>query len=116
MSLEASIFELLTFICCRIIRIQLFNGSLRQSCYLTPTLGKAELQLTKSCGGYIDPITLSIVPYIIQEGWNGTLKGYICPLGQVCKVHIASCPTREMLLRRCTMLGNQQSLEQPRAL
>ncbi|KAF8465445.1 Ion transport protein-domain-containing protein, partial [Russula ochroleuca] len=68
-----------------IIGVQSFNGSYRRSCYLEPVLGEAETQLTQVCGGYIDPGTLSVMPYITQDGRNVTVKGYICPLGQVCK-------------------------------
>ena len=70
----------------RIIGIQSFNGSLRRGCFLQPTLGEAETPLTHMCGGYIDPVTLSVQPYVTQNGRNVTIKGYICPLGQVCKV------------------------------
>jgi hypothetical protein len=85
---------LLTFVCCSIIGIQSFNGSLRRSCYLAPTLGEPEAKLSNFCGGSIDPTTLSVVPYITRDGGNGSVKGYICPLGQVCKVRIASCSMR----------------------
>lgn len=94
MSLGASISMLLTFVCCSIIGIQSFNGSLRRSCYLAPTLGEPEAKLSNFCGGSIDPTTLSVVPYITRDGGNGSVKGYICPLGQVCKVRIASCSMR----------------------
>lgn len=70
----------------RIIGVQSFNGSLRRSCYLEPVLGEAETPLGHFCGGHIDPGTLSVMPYITQDGRNVTVKGYICPLGQVCKV------------------------------
>ncbi len=70
----------------RIIGIQTFKGSLRRSCYLEPTLGEPEIQLSQSCGGYIDSGNFSKMPYITQDGRNVTIKGYICPVGQVCKV------------------------------
>jgi voltage-dependent calcium channel len=72
--------------------IQSFSGSLRRSCYLAPTLGEPEAQLSHFCGGFIDPTTLSVVPYITQDRQNGTVKGYICPLGQTCKVCIVPRP------------------------
>lgn len=60
---------------------------MRRSCYLEPVLGEGETSLKNFCGGHIDPRTLSAVPYITQDGRNVTaVKGYICPLGQVCKV------------------------------
>ena len=88
--LPTSCGDLLTFTCCRIIGIQSFKGSLRRSCYLEPTLGEPEAQLSFFCGGYIDPTTLSVMPYITQDGRNATVKGYICPLGQVCQVCVMS--------------------------
>ncbi|KAH8980165.1 Ion transport protein-domain-containing protein [Lactarius hatsudake] len=68
-----------------IIGIQTFKGSLRRSCYLEPTLGEPETQLVRSCGGYIDPGNFTVMPYITQGGRNVTIKGYICPVGQICK-------------------------------
>ncbi|KAI0247528.1 Ion transport protein-domain-containing protein [Lactifluus subvellereus] len=68
-----------------IIGVQSFKGSLRRWCYLEPTLGEPETQLTHQCGGYIDPQNFSVMPYITQDGRSVTPKGYICPLGQVCK-------------------------------
>jgi len=59
---------------------------MRRSCYLEPVLGEGEASLNHFCGGHIDPSTLSNVPYITRDGRNVTVKGYICPLGQVCKV------------------------------
>lgn len=68
-----------------IFGIQTFKGSLRRSCYLEPTLGEPETQLGRSCGGYIDPGNFTVMPYITQGGRNVTIKGYICPVGQICK-------------------------------
>ena len=70
----------------RIIGTQTFKGSFRRSCYLQPTLGEPETQLSQVCGGYIDPGNFSIMPYITEDRRNVTIKGYICPVGQVCKV------------------------------
>ncbi|KAF6754799.1 high-affinity cell membrane calcium channel [Ephemerocybe angulata] len=71
----------------RIIGVQSFNGSLRRSCFLSPTLGEGEILIENQfCGGYIDPQTLSKVGYLTANNVTSkTLKGYICPLGQVCK-------------------------------
>jgi hypothetical protein len=77
----------------RIIGIQTFKGSFRRSCYLEPTLGEPETQLSQSCGGYIDPGNFSIMPYITADGQNAAIKGYICPVGQVCKVRQWALPT-----------------------
>lgn len=69
-----------------IIGIQSFKGSFRRKCYLQPTLGESQTQLSQSCGGYIDPTTLNVSPYLQLDGTSGpSAKGYICPLGQVCQ-------------------------------
>ncbi|THH14934.1 hypothetical protein EW146_g5467 [Bondarzewia mesenterica] len=69
-----------------IIGIQTFSGSFRRSCYLSPTLGvEDEIQLGQQCGGYIDPQSLNATGYIPLNGDPDRPKGYICPLGQVCK-------------------------------
>jgi hypothetical protein len=45
------------------------------------------IDLNHQCGGYIDPATLSPVGYKQWDGINMRYaKGYICPLGQTCKV------------------------------
>jgi hypothetical protein len=71
-----------------IIGVQSFKGSLRRSCFVSPTQGEQELQLTgQFCGGHIDPGTLGVTSYIQLDGVQaGPTKGYICPLGQVCRV------------------------------
>ncbi|KAG1893620.1 Ion transport protein-domain-containing protein [Suillus fuscotomentosus] len=69
-----------------IIGIQSFKGSFRRNCYLQPTLGENQTQISQSCGGYIDPGTLNVSPYLQLDGTSGSAaKGYICPLGQVCQ-------------------------------
>lgn len=74
--------------CSRIIGVQSFKGSLRRSCYVSPTLGEGELSLSNQfCGGYIDPITMNATGYIQMDNTStDSTKGYICPLGQVCRV------------------------------
>jgi voltage-dependent calcium channel len=57
-----------------------------RSCYLEPVLGENETSLNHFCGGHIDPSTLTKAPFITLDGRNVTFKGYICPLGQLCKV------------------------------
>lgn len=75
------------FFILRIIGVQSFKGSLRRSCYLASTLGEDEIHLdSQFCGGYVDPVSLNVVGYIQLDGAASTSKGYICPLGQVCKV------------------------------
>ena len=75
----------------RIIGVQSFKGSLRRACCLSPTLGEQEIQINNQfCGGYIDPTSMTSTGYIQLSGENAdTTKGYICPLGQVCRVRIA---------------------------
>ncbi|KAG6899490.1 hypothetical protein C0993_009751 [Termitomyces sp. T159_Od127] len=53
----------------------------------TPVLGEHEIQIEgQFCGGYIDPVTLKSTGYLTLDGvQSNVLKGYICPLGQVCK-------------------------------
>src|SRR5882762_10947598 len=71
----------------RIIGVQSFKGSLLRSCFVSPTLGEQALQLNQFCGGYIDPNTTGVTNYVQLDGTPGSSKkGYICPLGQVCKV------------------------------
>ena len=70
----------------RIIGVQSFSGSFRRSCYLLPTLGQDEIQLDQQCGGYVDSGTLVPTGYVALDGTPQKAKGYICPLGQVCKV------------------------------
>ncbi|KAI6144232.1 Ion transport protein-domain-containing protein [Pisolithus tinctorius] len=62
-----------------IIGVQSFKGSLRRNCYLLPTLGEAQTQLSTFCGSHINASTLQPSPY--ETG----VKGYTCPLGQICQ-------------------------------
>lgn len=71
-----------------IIGIQSFKGSFRRTCHLSATLGEDDIPLDQNCGGYIDPTTLQPVGYLDASGVNAAVKGYICPLGQVCKVRV----------------------------
>lgn len=72
-----------------IIGLETFKGSLRRTCYLSPTQGEQELQLDgQFCGGYIDPVTLNATGYIRMDNSPGRLKGFVCPLGQVCRVRV----------------------------
>ncbi|KAG6861044.1 hypothetical protein C0995_004545 [Termitomyces sp. Mi166 len=80
-------FVLFAMVLFSIIGIQSFKGSLRRTCLLQPILGGQEIQIKNQfCGGYIDPVTLQPVGYIKLDGTqSSTSKGYICPLGQMCK-------------------------------
>lgn len=69
-----------------IIGVQSFKGSLRRNCYLLPTLGEAQTQLSTFCGSHINASTLQPSPYIKLDGSSGdSVKGYTCPLGQICQ-------------------------------
>lgn len=49
-----------------------------------------QIQLdSQFCGGYIDPNSLDAIGFIQLNGNNADLsKGYICPLGQICKASV----------------------------
>jgi hypothetical protein len=74
----------------RIIGVQSFSGSMRRTCVISATLGEPDiLRDGQFCGGHIDPVSFNVTSYI--HSGNNTIpspepKGYICPLGQVCKV------------------------------
>jgi hypothetical protein len=78
----------------RIIGMQAFSGSLRRSCYITPTLGESRIRLNDQlCGGHIDPSTLLPTGFITGDNKSLSIhKGYVCPLGQVCIVGNISFP------------------------
>ncbi|KAI0776961.1 Ion transport protein-domain-containing protein [Trametes elegans] len=78
-------FVLFAMILFSIIGIQSFKGSFRRTCHLLPTLGEDEIALDQNCGGYIDPTTLQPVGYMDANGDNVSAKGFICPLGQICR-------------------------------
>ncbi|CDO68509.1 hypothetical protein BN946_scf184998.g6 [Trametes cinnabarina] len=78
-------FVLFAMIIFSIIGIQSFKGSFRRTCHLAPTLGEDDIDLGQNCGGYIDPVTLQPVGYLNPQGQNAAIKGFVCPLGQVCK-------------------------------
>ena len=44
-----------------------------------------DIPLGNACGAYIDPNTLEVQGYLTQSGQNGPIKGFVCPLGQVCQ-------------------------------
>ena len=84
-----SLHRSLLMITTRIIGIQSFNGSLRRTCYFQPTLGEQEIPIpTQFCGGHIDPTTLNVTSYVpvASNRTDPHIKGFICPLGQICKV------------------------------
>ncbi|KAL7278048.1 hypothetical protein ACG7TL_008012 [Trametes sanguinea] len=78
-------FVLFAMVIFSIIGIQSFKGSFRRTCHLVPTLGEDDIDLGQYCGGYIDPTTLQPVGYLNPQGENAAVKGFVCPLGQVCK-------------------------------
>ncbi|TFK38523.1 high-affinity cell membrane calcium channel [Crucibulum laeve] len=80
-------FVLFAIVLFSIIGIQSFKGSLRRTCVLQPTLGESEVLIDgQFCGGYIDPVSARETGYITMNNQTSTdIKGYICPIGQVCK-------------------------------
>ncbi|OBZ73074.1 Calcium-channel protein cch1 [Grifola frondosa] len=79
-------FVLFAMILFSIIGIQSFQGSFRRTCHLLPTQGEGDISLdSQFCGAYLDPDTLEVKGYINDAGENVAPKGYVCPLGQICK-------------------------------
>ncbi|PFH47046.1 hypothetical protein AMATHDRAFT_77384 [Amanita thiersii Skay4041] len=80
-------FVLFAMILFSIIGVQAFRGSLRRSCWLTPIGGEEELELgSQFCGGHINSTTFQVSGYVRIDGSIApTTKGFICPLGQLCK-------------------------------
>lgn len=79
-------FVLFAMILFSIIGIQSFKGSFRRSCHLLPTLGEDEIQLEgQACGAYIDSDTFNVTGYVMRDGSNASPKGFVCPLGQICR-------------------------------
>ncbi|KAJ7186710.1 Ion transport protein-domain-containing protein, partial [Mycena filopes] len=80
-------FVLFAMVLFSIIGVQTFKGSLRRLCVLAPTLGEPPTVLDgQFCGAYIDPVTLNKTGYLELDGRpSGDIKGYTCPLGQVCR-------------------------------
>ncbi|WWC62542.1 uncharacterized protein I303_105138 [Kwoniella dejecticola CBS 10117] len=71
-----------------IIGVQSFKGSFRRVCTFTdPNNATNEVVLEQQCGGSLDPDTLLQLPYLNLDGSPSSIspKGYICPLGQLCK-------------------------------
>lgn len=69
-----------------IVGVETFAGSFKRSCYLLAVPGVSdEINLGQACGAYIDPVSLNVTGFIQANGETGRAKGYVCPLGQVCK-------------------------------
>ncbi|KAJ7487241.1 Ion transport protein-domain-containing protein [Mycena galericulata] len=68
-----------------IIGVQTFKGSLMRSCILLPTQEEDEVPLGQMCGGYVNATTGNATGYIAVDGTRGDQKGYICPIGQICR-------------------------------
>lgn len=49
--------------------------------------GSHTIDLSKQCGGHIDPFTMEPVAWTLLNGENRfEPKGYVCPVGQFCQV------------------------------
>ncbi|KAK8858595.1 hypothetical protein IAR55_002824 [Kwoniella newhampshirensis] len=71
-----------------IIGVQSFRGSFRRACMLTdPNNSTNIITLSQTCGGYLDPTTLTGQPYLNLDGSPSSVrpKGFLCPVGQVCQ-------------------------------
>lgn len=72
-----------------IIGVQSFRGSFRRECVLTdPNNSSNIIDLSQTCGGYLDPVTFEVQPYLTLQGTPAKIgpKGYTCPSGQICQV------------------------------
>ncbi|KZT30145.1 hypothetical protein NEOLEDRAFT_1238275 [Neolentinus lepideus HHB14362 ss-1] len=70
-----------------IVGVETFAGSFKRSCYLEIDSNSADdINLGQPCGAYIDPVSLNVTGYIqASDGQPGRVKGFVCPLGQVCR-------------------------------
>lgn len=67
--------------------VQSFSGSFNRSCQMYDPHSNSIIDLSKQCGGHIDSNTLAPVAWALTSGDNRyEPKGYICPIGQVCRV------------------------------
>lgn len=83
---QVAYFVLFAIVLFSIIGVQSFAGSLRRTCVLQPTLGEVAIPLRQFCGGHIDPATLVPTGFLLRDGRSSNIvKGFICPLGQVCQ-------------------------------
>ncbi|KZV67749.1 hypothetical protein PENSPDRAFT_687890 [Peniophora sp. CONT] len=84
---SVALFVIFAMVVFSIIGIQSFNGSFRRLCYLQPVPGGPSdpIQLGQSCGGHVHPTFLNNTGYFMRDGGQADIiKGYICPLGQIC--------------------------------
>ncbi|KAE9397917.1 hypothetical protein BT96DRAFT_1020456 [Gymnopus androsaceus JB14] len=85
---NVALFVLFAMILFSVIGIQAFKGSLRRTCWILPINGEVSQQLPDQfCGGHINSTTLSQDSYYLLNGTSSGVspKGYICPLGEICK-------------------------------
>ena len=75
-----------------IVGVQAFKSSLRRNCVWVgpPEIGNFTQNTAPEnlqfCGGHLDPITAVPMPWIFDDGRNGTdhHKGFLCPKGSFC--------------------------------
>lgn len=75
-----------------IVGVQCFKSSLRRTCTWMGPPGVGNYtqntapENVQFCGGHLDPVTSSPMPWIHSDGTNGTTthKGYLCPKGSFC--------------------------------
>ena len=71
-----------------IVGVQSFKSSLRRTCVWVGDDGTGYnyTQNFQFCGGYLDAATAAPMPWLKDDGRNGTRshKGYLCPQGSLC--------------------------------
>ncbi|KAG9050174.1 calcium channel protein [Tulasnella sp. UAMH 9824] len=82
---RVSVFVLFAIVLFSIVGVQSFRGSFRRYCQLVVPDGDP-IVFEQSCGGQIDPFSLNATGYYnLDDEPTSTPKGFICPLGQICK-------------------------------
>ncbi|KAG8827931.1 calcium channel protein [Serendipita sp. 401] len=81
---NVAFFVLFAVILFSIVGVQSFKGSFRRSCIVVDN-GQETIDLEQPCGGHIDPETLQPAGYFALQSVATSPKGFICPLGQICR-------------------------------
>ncbi|KAG8696198.1 calcium channel protein, partial [Ceratobasidium sp. 394] len=84
---RVTLFVLFAIILFSIVGVQSFKGSFRRTCVIADTTADIAngIDLSQSCGGWMNPVTLKTVGYVDSTGnITSEAKGFTCPLGQIC--------------------------------
>ncbi|KAG9101606.1 calcium channel protein [Ceratobasidium sp. 370] len=84
---RVALFVLFAIVLFSIVGVQSFKGSFRRTCVVADTIADVAngIDLSQSCGGWVDPATLETVGYVDSSGnVTSEAKGFTCPLGQIC--------------------------------